>query len=58
MTDAVQEYLLMLLIGAFFGAMAGVALSASNWRSDTVERGLALYCPDNGHWAWKGECEK
>ena len=28
-----------------------------DWQFDTIERGLALHCPDNGAWAWKGECD-
>ena len=24
---------------------------------DAVERGYALYCPLDGEWAWKGECD-
>ena len=27
------------------------------WQADTVDRGLAIYCPDDGQWAWIGECD-
>jgi hypothetical protein len=33
-----------------------IGVTNNIWKSDTVERGLAMYCPDNGQWAWNGEC--
>jgi hypothetical protein len=42
-----------LIMGAlFFGSMVNVG-----WRTDTVNRGLAIYCPTNGQWAWVGDCK-
>jgi hypothetical protein len=29
-----------------------------HWKADALERGLAMYCPDDGRWAWNGECGK
>lgn len=29
----------------------------SRWQSQDIERGYALYCPNNGNFAWIGECE-
>lgn len=29
-----------------------------NLRQQAVERGYALYCPTDGKWAWKGECDQ
>jgi hypothetical protein len=26
------------------------------WQDETVNRGLAQYCPETGNWAWLGEC--
>jgi hypothetical protein len=26
-------------------------------QKETIERGFALYCPTNGKFAWKDECE-
>ena len=28
-----------------------------DWRSDAISHGYAEYCPLDGAWAWKGECE-
>jgi len=39
-------------------AVASWGVTNSNWKLDTVERGLALYCPNDGQWAWNGECGK
>lgn len=56
---------LRLWIGLCLGTWVGVlaALVAWDvpdraWKAKTVERGLAMYCPDNGQWAWNGECGK
>lgn len=46
-----------LFLGLVSAAFAVWGATNSYWRTETVERGLALYCPDDGHWAWKGECE-
>jgi hypothetical protein len=41
-----------------FGTISVTHLAVNTeWRADTVARGLAQYCPTDGAWAWKGECE-
>lgn len=47
-------------VGLWLGALIAViswGVTDTNWRQETVNRGLALYCPNDGEWAWKGECE-
>jgi len=52
--------------GLVFGFIIGMSITFwlveldvnSNWRKETVERGLAQYCPHDGKWAWKGECDE
>ena len=39
-------------------AVCAWGVTNSIWKSETVNRGLALYCPNDGEWAWKGECGK
>jgi hypothetical protein len=29
----------------------------STWEEYAITRGYALYCPDTGDFAWKGECK-
>ncbi len=36
--------------------LASWGVTNTIWRADTVQRGLAIYCPDDGQWAWVGEC--
>lgn len=43
--------------GVFVGAAAGFEGGSDAWRAETVQRGLATYCPTNGEWAWIGECD-
>ena len=45
------------LIGIFLSGLIAFGISNSEWRAEANSRGLALYCPDNGEWAWKGECD-
>lgn len=50
-----------LFLGICFGVLITVvAWGVTNtiWKLDTVDRGLALYCPNDGQWAWVGECGK
>lgn len=32
--------------------------TVSVYKHGAIERGYAIYCPDDGKWAWKGECDK
>lgn len=43
-------------LGALFAQGSGADSQDRVWKKMTVERGLALYCPDDGVWAWNGEC--
>lgn len=46
-------------VGLGLGLILGLTTMFSEqaeWRRETVERGLAQYCPTTGEWAWKGEC--
>jgi hypothetical protein len=55
-------FTLGLIAGVFLGSLLGLGAGADatkvDWQKLTVERGLALYCPKDGVWAWNGECEK
>jgi hypothetical protein len=56
--DDLLEVLAGLLVGFIIGAIGfGIGVN-EDWRTDTVERGLAIYCPQDGQWAWIGECGK
>ena len=53
------------MIEAFTGLWLGLTVAVAAWgvtnnlwKQDTVERGLAIYCPTDGQWAWVGECGK
>jgi 1,4-dihydroxy-2-naphthoate octaprenyltransferase len=51
------EFFLGVLMGAFIGACVFVSAYNWSWKFDTVSRGLAIYCPTDGSWAWVGECK-
>jgi hypothetical protein len=46
--------------GGYLGLLTafwiGLKYEKDYWQTVTIERGLAQYCPTNGEWAWKGEC--
>ena len=48
-------------VGLWLGLMVAIiswGVTDSLWKIDAIERGLAMYCPDDGRWAWNGECGK
>jgi hypothetical protein len=50
-----------LFLGICFGALFAVVswgITNDAWERDAVDRGLALYCPMDGEWAWNGKCGK
>ncbi len=42
-----------------FASGLTLGISAVNYiyKGGAIERGFAEYCPTNGKWRWKGECE-
>lgn len=50
----------VILIGVLAGLVLTFSLTASlvtyGFEHQAIERGYALYCPDTGNFAWKGEC--
>lgn len=53
-----QDGFIMAVVGLVLGLALGMTGISSEWRADTIERGLAQYCPLTGEWAWVGECDK
>lgn len=49
--------LFAVLLSVSFAAI-GAGRQQTAWQKSTVERGLALYCPLDGEWAWIGECKE
>jgi hypothetical protein len=45
-----------LLVGAAVSAVLMFFAATSDWRNDLIGRGLAQYCPDDGAFAYVGEC--
>ena len=50
------DFSIGILVGAIFIGALTYWINNELWRSDTIERDLAIYCPTSGDWAWKGEC--
>ncbi len=45
------------LFVALFAALLGASAAENRWEAELISRNLALYCPQDGEWAWKGECD-
>ena len=45
------------VIAFVFGVAAGMAWDHTLFQDDMVARGLASYCPPDGQFAFKGECD-
>jgi len=62
MREFLSDGFAIFLFGAALGISTtywiGVSGSDRSWRKETIERGLGQYCPNNGEWAWKGECDE
>ena len=57
MSEAMGFVLWSLWVAVVVG-IATIFVTNDLWKADTVERGLAMYCPADGQWAWNGECGK
>ena len=53
---AFAGFLIGLLFGLLLTFSVGLQVTNNLWKAETTERGLAMYCPINGEWAWIGEC--
>lgn len=55
------EVLILLAIGTFVGFICvsvGRNAGELDMQAEAIERGYALYCPTDGEFAWKGECDE
>ena len=55
MTFPIAFIVAVLLFG--IGIIWGGAAAYKDIEIQAIERGYALYCPKDGKFAWKGECE-
>jgi len=56
-----ESFVPMFLFGCVFGFWIGLlavtTIQNAAWQRDAIARDLAMFCPANGEWAWKGECK-
>ena len=58
MSELWLTFVMGLFVGLLMGTFIGDGASDFGWEQRTLQRGLAIYCPTNGQWAWLGECDK
>lgn len=46
------------IVGFIISGTLGTLLTSNEWKYELITRNLAIYCPDNGKFAFVGECEK
>jgi hypothetical protein len=51
-----KDFFGYILAGILAGFLVG-GTTTHIWEAETIARGLAMYCPTNGVWAWNGECK-
>lgn len=54
MEPEVVVAVLLVIVGIIIGAFG----MQNTYQKEAIQKGYALYCPDTGEFAWKGECEK
>jgi hypothetical protein len=52
-----EEFIFGVVLGLIVGATFLGLTTSTGWKTDIVDRGLAIYCPTDGQWAWVGECK-
>jgi hypothetical protein len=45
-------------LASFISMLLGGFIMSSQWRGEMIERGLGLYCPTDGTFAFTGECSQ
>ncbi len=46
------------IVGAVVATIFTAGILTQDWHVDLINRGYAIYCPDDGEFAYKGECDK
>ncbi len=54
MDDIEQFVMLAIFLGGTF--LGGAIVGGKSVQGDAIERGYAIHCPDDGDFAWVGEC--
>lgn len=47
-----------LVVGVIIGVIFATNITNEQWHTDLINRGHAIYCPINGEFAYKGECQE
>lgn len=56
--SAVTGVLLGMVVGLASTYFVGAAVTNGKWQQHLIERGLAIYCPLDGSFAFNGECDE
>lgn len=59
MSGEIFTGIVVLVIGLFIAGWSfGEKMVMGKMETQAISRGYALYCPDNGKFAWVGECDE
>lgn len=56
-SDDFMGVVVAVLIAFGGGLFIGSTLQSNMDQKEVISRGYAIYCPDDGKFAWVGECE-
>ena len=57
MDDFFNGFVIGIICGLFIGG-AIIVVNRESWKEAIISHGYAMYCPTDGHFAFKGECDK
>jgi hypothetical protein len=47
---------LLIVFGVIMILSVGILFFQPDYKQEAIDRGFAVYCQDDGSWAWVGEC--
>ncbi len=50
-------FIVVLVVGLIIGILIGHIATSQDFQAEAIQRGYALFCPQDGEFAWKDECD-
>lgn len=54
----IDSIVIGMVVGFILGGFVFISITKASYRTEAIQRGHALYCPDNGKFEWVGECDE
>lgn len=50
-------FIIVLVVGLIIGILIGHIATSQDFQAEAIQRGYALFCPQDGEFVWKDECD-